>query len=181
MINALITWSLRNRFLVACATLLVIGFGIKAIYMAPVDAIPDLSENQVIVFADWMGRSPREVEDQVTYPLSTLLQGLAGVKEVRATSMFGFSLLTVIFAEDVDPPVARQRITERLNLQGERLAQGVQARLGAGCDGTGVGFPVLPGGGPGEGSEWTRLRLGGTAFAAGLSHPQSPECGAGSG
>ena len=96
MINRLIDWSMRNRFLVACATIFVIGWGIRAVYRTPVDAIPDLSENQVIVFADWPGRSPQEVEDQVTYPLSVNLQGLAGVKTVRANSMFGFSLITVI-------------------------------------------------------------------------------------
>src|SRR5438045_3707677 len=99
MINHLIAWSLRNRLLVACATLFLIGFGVRAILRTPVDAIPDLSENQVIVFADWTGRSPQEVEDQVTYPLSVNLQGLASVKTVRASSMFGFSLITIIFEE----------------------------------------------------------------------------------
>jgi copper/silver efflux system protein len=79
----------------------------------PVDAIPDLSENQVIVFADWSGRSPQEVEDQVTYPLSTNLQGLTGVKEVRAASMFGFSLLTVVFDDSLDNYFARTRVLER--------------------------------------------------------------------
>ena len=69
MIEGLIAWSLRNRFLVACGTLLLIALGVRAVYTTPVDAIPDLSENQVIVFADWTGRSPQEVEDQVTYPL----------------------------------------------------------------------------------------------------------------
>src|SRR5688572_27321612 len=97
MINHLIAWSLRNRFLVAVAALFIVGWGIRAVYRTPVDAIPDLSENQVIVFADWPGRSPQEVEDQVTYPLSVNLQGLAGVQTVRANSMFGFSLITVIF------------------------------------------------------------------------------------
>src|SRR5688572_33117808 len=102
MINRLIEWSLRNRFLVACAALFIVGAGVRALYTTPVDAIPDLSENQVIVFADWAGRSPQEVEDQITYPLSVNLQGLAGVKTVRAVSMFGFSLITVIFEEKVD-------------------------------------------------------------------------------
>ena len=86
MINRLIEWSLRNRFIVGCATLLIIALGIRAVWTTPVDAIPDLSENQVIVFADWMGRSPREIEDQLTYPLSRKLQGLAGVKAVRSSS-----------------------------------------------------------------------------------------------
>ena len=97
MIPWLIAWSLRNRFLVACGVLVIIAVGLFELRRAPVDAIPDLSENQVIVFADWPGRSPQEVEDQITYPLSVNLQGLAGVKTVRANSMFGFSLLTVIF------------------------------------------------------------------------------------
>src|SRR5688572_1763089 len=100
VIQRLIEWSMRNRFLVICGTLILIAIGIFELRRAPVDAIPDLSENQVIVFADWPGRSPQEVEDQLTYPLSVNLQGLAGVKTLRATSMFGFSLLTVIFEEN---------------------------------------------------------------------------------
>ncbi len=136
MINALITWSLKNRFLVVCATLCVIAFGIKAVRETPVDAIPDLSENQVIVFADWMGRSPQEVEDQVTYPLSVNLQGLSGVKTVRAVSMFGFSLVTVIFDDEVESATARQRTLERLDLLD--LPFGVKAKLGP--DATGLGW-----------------------------------------
>ncbi len=138
MIDALITWSLRNRFLVACATLFLIAFGIRALKHTPVDAIPDLSENQVIVFADWMGRSPKEVEDQVTYPLSVNLQGLGGVKTVRATSMFGFSLITVIFEDHVEKSAARQRILERLNFLDGALPAGVVAKLGP--DATGLGW-----------------------------------------
>src|SRR3954462_14058645 len=115
MINGLIQWSLRNRFLVCSGALIVIALGIHAVFKTPVDAIPDLTENQVLVYADWVGRSPREVEDQVTYPLSTGLQGLAGVKDVRATSMFGFSLLTIIFEDNIDTYFARTRVLERLN------------------------------------------------------------------
>ncbi len=114
MINKLIEWSLKNRFLVACGTLLLIGWGIRSIYLSPVDAIPDLSENQVIVFADWPGRSPQEVEDQVTYPLSVNLQGLAGIKSIRATSEFGFSMVNIIFEEEIDFYFSRQRVFERL-------------------------------------------------------------------
>ena len=77
MINRLIRWSLENRFLILCATVLLFGWGWFAVHRVPIDAIPDLSENQVIVFADWEGRSPQEVEDQVTHPLSVNLQGLA--------------------------------------------------------------------------------------------------------
>src|SRR5688572_13151121 len=138
MINRLIEWSLRNRFLVACATLILIGWGVRSILRTPVDAIPDLSENQVIVFADWPGRSPQEVEDQVTYPLSVSLQGLAGVKTVRANSMFGFSLITVIFEDRIDNYFARTRVLERLNYLGEILPTGVTPRLGP--DATGLGW-----------------------------------------
>src|SRR3954467_6897795 len=138
MINRIIEWSLRNRFLVACAVLFVIGWGIRALYRTPVDAIPDLSENQVIVFADWRGRSPQEVEDQVTYPLSVNLQGLAGVKAVRANSMFGFSLITIVFEDKVDNYFARSRVLERLNYLGDILPSGVAAKLGP--DATGLGW-----------------------------------------
>ncbi|MFZ4482921.1 MAG: efflux RND transporter permease subunit [Chthoniobacterales bacterium] len=138
MIAALINWSLRNRFLVACAFLLILGYGVVALRHTPVDAIPDLSENQVIVFADWAGRSPQEVEDQVTYPLSTNLQGLAGVREVRGISMFGFSLLTVVFEDSLDNYFARTRVLERLNFLGGQLPEGVVPRLGP--DATGLGW-----------------------------------------
>src|SRR5829696_3863364 len=138
MIERLIEWSLRNRFLVACATLFVVAWGIRAVRKVPIDAIPDLSENQVIVFADWQGRSPQEVEDQITYPLSVNLQGLAGVKTVRANSMFGFSLLTVIFDEKIDNYFARTRILERLNYLGDLLPGGVVPKLGP--DATGLGW-----------------------------------------
>lgn len=138
MINTLITWSLQNRFLVVCAALCACALGFKAVRETPVDAIPDLSENQVIVFADWSGRSPQEIEDQVTQPLSTGLQGLAGVQSVRGTSMFGASLLTVVFADEVSSAAARQSILERLNFLGERLPTGVQAKLGP--DATGLGW-----------------------------------------
>jgi Cu(I)/Ag(I) efflux system membrane protein CusA/SilA len=138
MINRLIEWSLRNRFLVVCGVLFTIGWGIRCLYRTPVDAIPDLSENQVLVFADWTGRSPQEVEDQVTYPLSVNLQGLAGVKTVRANSMFGFSLITVIFEDQIDNYFARSRVLERLNYLGDILPAGVTAKLGP--DATGLGW-----------------------------------------
>ena len=90
MIQKIIEFSVQNRFVVIAAVLAVALFGIYSVVRAPIDAIPDLSENQVIVFADWMGRSPQEIEDQVTYPLSVNLQGLAGVKAVRSTSEFNW-------------------------------------------------------------------------------------------
>lgn len=138
MIHRLIEWSMRNRFLVICGTLILIAVGLFELRRAPVDAIPDLSENQVIVFADWAGRSPQEVEDQVTYPLSTNLQGLAGVKTVRATSMFGFSLLTIIFDDQIDNYFARTRVLERLNYLSGILPEGVVPKLGP--DATGLGW-----------------------------------------
>jgi len=137
MISRLIEWSLRNRFLVACATLLLVALGIRALYLTPVDAIPDLTENQVLVYADWSGRSPQEIEDQVTYPLSTGLQGLAGVKEVRATSMFGFSLATIIFEDDIDTYFARTRVLEKLNSLQDAMPTGVTPRLGPDASGLG--------------------------------------------
>src|SRR5881396_2148635 len=138
MINRLIEWSLRNRFLVVCGVLFTIGWGIRCLYRTPVDAIPDLSENQVLVFADWQGRSPQEVEDQVTYPLSVNLQGLAGVKTVRANSMFGFSLITVIFEDNIDNYFARSRVLERLSLITSQMPAGVIPQLGP--DATGLGW-----------------------------------------
>jgi Cu(I)/Ag(I) efflux system membrane protein CusA/SilA len=138
MINRLIHWSLHNRFLVLAGFLALCAWGAVALTRVPIDAIPDLSENQVIVYADWPGRSPQEIEDQITYPLSVSLQGLAGVKTVRATSMFGFSFLTVIFEDKVDTYFARTRVLERLNSLGSLLPEGVTARLGP--DATGLGW-----------------------------------------
>ncbi len=138
MIASIIRWSLNNRFLVLCGFVALCAWGVVALKRVPIDAIPDLSENQVIVYADWAGRSPQEVEDQITYPLSVSLQGLAGVKTVRATSMFGFSFFTVIFEDSVDTYFARTRVLERLNSLGNLLPEGVTARLGP--DATGLGW-----------------------------------------
>ena len=138
MIDRLIHWSLHNRFLVLSGFLALCAWGLVAIGRVPIDAIPDLSENQVIVYADWPGRSPQEVEDQITYPLSVSLQGLAGVRTVRASSMFGFAFLTVVFEDRIDPYFARTRVLERLNSLGELLPGGVVARLGP--DATGLGW-----------------------------------------
>ena len=102
MINTLLDLSLRNRFMVVLLYLALAGWGWWALGATPIDAIPDLSDNQVIVFTDWRGHGPQEVEDQVTYPLTTNLQGLAGVRVVRSQSAFGFSMIYVIFEDDVD-------------------------------------------------------------------------------
>lgn len=113
------------------------GWGLYSLNKSKIDAIPDLSENQVIVFTEWMGRSPQIIEDQVTYPLVTNLQGLPKVNYVRANSMFGMSFIYIIFEDDVDVYWARSRVLERLNSIGNVLPEGVSPTLGP--DGTGVG------------------------------------------
>jgi Cu(I)/Ag(I) efflux system membrane protein CusA/SilA len=121
--------------LVLAIGLLVLG--IYNIQRNPVDAIPDLSENEVIVFTEWTGQSPQIMEDQVTYPLVSNLQGVPKVKDIRGTSMFGMSFVYVIFDDDVDIYWARTRVLEKLNYAQRLLPQGVTPTLGP--DGTGVG------------------------------------------
>src|SRR5262247_1225127 len=137
MIQWLIDMSLRNRFLIIAGFLLAAGWGYWALRTVPIDAIPDLSDNQVIVFTDWPGRSPQEVEDQITYPLTVGLQGLPGVRVVRSSSAFGFSMINVLFEDAVDIYFARTRVLERLNLLNKALPSGVVPTLGP--DATGVG------------------------------------------
>ena len=130
-------WILKNRLLVLAFFLLLLGAGIWALTRTPVDAIPDVGENQQIVYTEWTGRSPKDVEDQVTYPLSVQLQGLPGVKEVRGQSGFGFSMIYVIFADNVDFYWARTRVLERLaQLKGELPSDAVPV---LGPDATGLG------------------------------------------
>ena len=137
MINRLIEFSLRNRFPVIALSLALGGWGWWAVRTTPIDAIPDLSDNQVIVFTEWPGHSPQEVEDQVTFPLTTELQGLAGVRVVRSQSAFGFSMVYVVFDDGVDLYFARTRVLERMNLITRRLPEDVTPILGP--DATGVG------------------------------------------
>ncbi len=125
MIEKIIEASIRNRFIVLFIAVALAAWGVYAVLNTPVDAIPDLSENQVIVFTDWMGRSPKEIEDQVTYPLSLKLQGLAGIKAVRSSSEFNFSMITLIFEDKVDFYFARQRVTEKLGQVANSLPPGV--------------------------------------------------------
>ncbi len=125
MIERIIEASIRNRFLTLILIAAMAVWGVISLKRTPIDAIPDLSENQVIVFADWMGRSPQEIEDQVTYPLSVNLQGLAGVKAVRSTSEFNFSMINVIFDDSVDFYFARTRVLERLPIVTTLLPPGV--------------------------------------------------------
>ncbi|HIJ97418.1 MAG TPA: efflux RND transporter permease subunit, partial [Desulfuromonadales bacterium] len=137
MIEKIIEYSARNRIIILMLFALIIAGGIWSVYKTPVDAIPDLSDNQVIVFTDYPGRSPQVVEDQVTYPLATNLQGLPKVRAVRASSAFGFSMIYVIFEDNTDIYWARTRVLERLNYAASLLPQGVVPTLGP--DGTGVG------------------------------------------
>ena len=137
MIERLISISLRNRFLVLLIAAVLFAWGIFSVQTNKIDAIPDLSENQVIVFTEWMGRSPQIIEDQVTYPLVTYLQGLPQVKYVLGSSMFGMSFVYVIFDDETDVYWARERVLERLNYATRLLPEGVTPTLGP--DGTGVG------------------------------------------
>ena len=137
MIEKIISWSTHNRFFVWLGILLIIIGGVFAVVNTPVDAIPDLSENQVIIYTEWMGRNPKIIEDQVTYPLVSNLQGLPEIKSIRAASMFGMSFVFVIFNDDVDIYWARSRVLERLNYAQKFLPTGLTPSLGP--DGTGVG------------------------------------------
>ena len=130
MINKIIEFCLKNKFLVIAGTLFVIGAGIWAFRKTPVDAIPDIGENQVIVFADWPGNSPRDIEDQVIYPLTINLTGIPGVKVIRSDSMFSFGVVNIIFKEGVDFYWARTRVLERLNWAQKDLPKDVIPVLG---------------------------------------------------
>jgi CzcA family heavy metal efflux pump len=137
MINQLITLSLKNRYIVLLIAIALFSWGVYAIRENPIDAIPDLSENQVIVFTEWQGRSPQIMEDQVTYPLVSNLQGIPKVKAIRATSMFGMSFVYIVFDDKADVYWARSRVLERLNYAQRLLPEGITPTLGP--DGTGVG------------------------------------------
>lgn len=137
MVQKIIELALRNRLAVILITGALFVWGFLSVKQNPIDAIPDLSENQVIVFTEWMGRSPQVVEDQVTYPLVSNLQGIPKVKNIRGTSMFGMSFVYLIFDDNVDIYWARTRVLERLNYAQRLLPQGVTPTLGP--DGTGVG------------------------------------------
>jgi Cu(I)/Ag(I) efflux system membrane protein CusA/SilA len=137
MVEKIISFSLRNRLLVLLLSFCLLVWGIFEMRNNPVDAIPDLSENQVIVFTEWMGRSPQVIEDQVTYPLVANLQGIAKLKNIRGSSMFGMSFVYLVFEDNVDIYWARTRVSERLNFAQKMLPTGITPTLGP--DGTGVG------------------------------------------
>src|SRR5882672_7558605 len=137
MVNRIVELSLKNRIVVIGLAMALGAWGWWAAGATPIDAIPDLSDNQVIVFTDWPGHSAQEVEDQVSYPLTVNLQGLAGVRVVRSQSAFGFSMIYVVFEDDVDQYFARSRVLERLSLVATRMPEGAVPTLGP--DATGVG------------------------------------------
>jgi Cu(I)/Ag(I) efflux system membrane protein CusA/SilA len=155
MIEKIIETSIRNRFMVLMLAAGLAVLGIYAVLQTPVDAIPDLGENQVIVFTDWMGRSPQEIEDQVSYPLSLKLQGLAGVKAIRPSSEFNFSMITIIFEDNINYYFARERVLEKLTLAGTFLPPGVTPYLAP--DATALGqvfWYTIEGGGLDLGRAW---------------------------
>src|SRR5438874_7078803 len=137
MVNWIVELSLKHRVLVIGVAVALGGWGWWAATATPIDAIPDLSDNQVIVFTDWTGHSAQEVEDQVSYPLTVNLRGLAGARVVRSQSAFGFSMIYVVFEDNVDLYFARGRVLERMSLVARSLPAGVAPTLGP--DATGVG------------------------------------------
>ena len=138
MIAKLIAWSIHNRFLVLLATAMVSVAGLVAALKTPVDALPDLSDVQVIIRTPYMGQAPKVVEDQVTYPLATTMMSVPGAKAVRAYSMFGDSYVYVLFEDGTDLYWARSRVLEYLNGAADRLPAGVKPAIGP--DATGVGW-----------------------------------------
>ena len=137
MLNRAIEFSLKNRVLVIALACALGAWGWWAAGATPIDAIPDLSDNQVIVFTEWPGHGAQEVEDQVSYPLTVNLQGLTGVRVVRSQSAFGFSMIYVVFEDAIDQYFARARVLERLSLVSTLLPEGTTPTLGP--DATGVG------------------------------------------
>ena len=138
MIARLILWSGRNRVLILLAAALICAWGIYSAIRTPIDAIPDLSDTQVIIRTSWPGQSPQIVEDQVTYPLTTTMLSVPGVRTVRGYSFFGDSFVYVIFDDSTELYWARSRVLEYLNQAASRLPDAARPTLGP--DATGVGW-----------------------------------------
>ncbi|GJH25352.1 efflux RND transporter permease subunit [Caballeronia novacaledonica] len=138
MIARLIRWSIHNRFLVLLVTALVTAWGVYSVTETPIDALPDLSDTQVIIKASYPGKAPQVIEDQVTYPLTTTLLGVPGAKTIRAYSLFGDAFVYVLFDDKTDQYWARSRVLEYLNQVQSRLPSGATVSLGP--DATGVGW-----------------------------------------
>jgi Cu(I)/Ag(I) efflux system membrane protein CusA/SilA len=137
MIQNLIEFAIRKRIFISLVFALIAGLSIYSLNTANIDAIPDIGENQQIVFTEWAGRSPKDIEEQVTYPLSIHLQGVPGIKNIRGMSAFGFSMIYVIFKEDVDFYWSRSRVLEKLSTASSVLPEGVSPKMGP--DATGLG------------------------------------------
>lgn len=137
MIDRIIEWSLNNRFLVLLFTVFLVLSGIYIVYRTPLDALPDLSDVQVIIYTEYPGQAPQIVEEQVTYPLTTTMLSVPKTKVVRGYSFFGFSFVFVIFEDGTDMYWARSRVLEYLNFALNKLPQGVIPTLGP--DATAVG------------------------------------------
>src|SRR5450755_3472692 len=138
MIAKLIRWSITNRFLVLLVTLMVSGWGVYSVLKTPLDALPDLSDVQVIIRTPYPGQAPRIVENQITYPLTTTMLSVPGARTVRGYSFFGDSFVYVIFEDGTDLYWARSRVLEYLNQIQDRLPANAKASLGP--DATGVGW-----------------------------------------
>jgi len=136
--SRIIDWSVRNRFFVMLGALALLGAGIVAITKTPLDAIPDLSDTQVIIRTEWPGQAPQVIEDQVTFPLAIQMLGLPKTKDVRGFSMFGTSFLYIVFEDKVDMYWARSRVLESLSQIAPQLPEGARPQLGP--DATGVGW-----------------------------------------
>src|SRR5512142_2500426 len=130
MLTRIIDFSLKNKFLVLLGTVALVVGGVFALRNIPLDAIPDLSDVQVIVYTEWPGQAPQIVQDQVTYPITTKMPSVPKAKVVRGYSFFGFSFVYVIFADGTDPYWARSRVLEYLSSISSRLPKGVTPALG---------------------------------------------------
>ena len=138
MLAKLIEWSARNRFLVLLATLFIVVWGVFAVLRTPIDALPDLSDVQVIIYTEFPGQAPQVVEDQVTYPLTTAMLSVPKSKVVRGFSFFGASFVYIIFDDNTDIYWARSRVLEYLNFASGRMPKGVTPQIGP--DASGVGW-----------------------------------------
>ena len=141
MLKGIIDFSLRNKFIVLLATLALVLAGVFALRNIPLDAIPDLSDTQVIIYTEWAGQAPQIIQDQVTYPITTKMLSVPHAKVVRGYSFYGFSFVYVIFEDGTDPYWARSRVLEYLSSIGGQLPKSVTPSLGP--DATGVGWAFM--------------------------------------
>src|ERR1700687_2828597 len=141
MLKAIIDFSLKNKFIVLVTTLAMVLGGVFAVRNIPLDAIPDLSDVQVIIYTEWSGQAPQIVQDQVTYPITTKMLSVPKAKVVRGYSFYGFSFVYVIFEDGTGPDWARSRVLEYLSSLGGNLPKNVTPALGP--DATGVGWAFM--------------------------------------